>query len=466
MLLFGKTIGWARPGSIDNYLNTHTIITTKVSEFVYNGDWNIPKLHEVVPLDIIDKIIQIPLQLYTKDKIMFKLTPSSNFILNNIWEETRFKNAVSSTFRGLWHNAIPVSYSLFAWRCLKGFVPIDNILWNKGFMIVSKCQCCLNIESLHHVFMNGPIASKVWSYFFNLVGIDFFNANLDLNGIFKYWFNDDKGNIHNILPIVIIWYLWSSRNDAKHMGLKMNAYDIIYKVRFKILQLKAVNLISIKHFTNSISLAAHFGIQNETFKIHRELLVYWTKPYDPFVKLNIDGSVHHSKAGMGGLIRNAHGNACADWLANFGAGSEILLEHPLSQIPVPLKGLIMLDKSGLPYIRHKSGSYLDSLIVCRTGALYSFCAGAAIENELEVNWVYNCCKGYMLNGGLWTSCGKFWISGGIPFRLEVTVGYYYMINEEWVQFEFNLRNLHGTQGTLRFSFGFLYFWLSVFLQEA
>ncbi|XP_020675937.1 uncharacterized protein LOC110094932 [Dendrobium catenatum] len=256
-----------------------------------------------------------------------------------------------------------------------------------------------------------------------------FNANLDLAGILKLWFTDGKGHINNILPIVIIWYLWNSRNEAKHLGIKMNSYDIISKVRFKILQLKAINLISIKHFTNSHSLADHFGVHNEGIIINRDSIVKWSKPYDPYVKLNTDGSVHATKAGMGGIIRNSQvnpiaifsgplsvcsvltseliglyhglqiclrlglqnvnievdstllihifsknevcfpqdfytirkikmalsllnftishiyreGNECADWLANFGAESENFLEHLVYEIPVPLKGMVIVD---------------------------------------------------------------------------------------------------------------------------
>ncbi|XP_020680467.2 uncharacterized protein LOC110098095 [Dendrobium catenatum] len=429
---------WLGTGSIDNYLNTHTIVNTRVNEFFYNGEWNIPKLQEVVPFDIVEKIIQIPLQLQVKDKILFMLSSSGNFFLKRIWDETRIKGEVDKTFKCLWHKSIPLSYSLLAWRCLKGFVPIDNILWNKGFIVVSKCQCCLNIESLHHVFVNGSIASKVWPYFFNVADMGLLNANLDLAGILKLWFTDSKGHINNILHIVIIWYLWNSRNEAKHLGIKMNAYDIISKVRFKILQLKAVNLISIKSFTKSCSLADHFGIYKEDIHSNRESIVKWSKPNDPYVKLNTDGSVHANKAGIGGIIRDSQGNplaiflgpmstcsvltselnalyhglqiclrlglqnvnievdctlvvhifskndlcfpqdfytirkirmalsllnftishiyregnACADWLANFGAESENFLEYSVYDIPVPLKGMIILDKTGLPYIRH------------------------------------------------------------------------------------------------------------------
>ncbi|XP_020676828.1 uncharacterized protein LOC110095571 [Dendrobium catenatum] len=46
------------------------------------------------------------------------------------------------------------------------------------------------------------------------------------------------------------------------------------------------------------------------------------------------------------------GNACADWLAKFGSHSGVFQEHNLNNLPVPLSGMICMDKLGLPYIRH------------------------------------------------------------------------------------------------------------------
>ncbi|KAI0516512.1 hypothetical protein KFK09_009188 [Dendrobium nobile] len=95
------------------------------------------------------------------------------------------------------------------------------------------------------------------------------------------------------------------------LGIKMNANHIISKVRYKILQLIAVNLISIKNFTNSHFLADHFGVHNEGIRINRDLIVRWAKPYDPYVKLNTNGFVNATKAGMSGIIKNSQGNPIA-----------------------------------------------------------------------------------------------------------------------------------------------------------
>ncbi|XP_028552511.1 uncharacterized protein LOC114580138 [Dendrobium catenatum] len=271
-----------------------------------------------------------------------------------------------------------------------------------------------------------------------MVVIGVFNANCDLADILKIWFSKSKGHIHNLLPIVIIGYLWKGRNDYKNKEIKMYANQIISNVRDKILLLISVNLISKKYFMNFNLLANYFAKLTKSSNVGKLVrIVRWFKPSAPFVKLNTDGSVSATNAGMGGIIRDhtsnlivvfsgplffsvlstellglynvldmclrlgiynvnievnhnlvihvisdnytgcpqdfytirkikmalsmltfttshicREGNACADWLDNFGAQSEIFQEHLLNNLPIPLRGMITLDKIGLPYIRH------------------------------------------------------------------------------------------------------------------
>ncbi|KAI0519357.1 hypothetical protein KFK09_006801 [Dendrobium nobile] len=152
--------------------------------------------------------------------------------------------------------------------------------------------------------------------------------------------------------------------------------------------------------------ANHFGMLNGSSNVRKlDHIVRWIKPTAPSVKLNTDDYIRATNAGMGGIIRDhtgkpivafsgllflcsifsaelmglytsldmcvrlgidnvnievdskllihvISGNACADWLANFGAQSDIFQEHPLNNLPTPLRGMISLDKLGLPYIRH------------------------------------------------------------------------------------------------------------------
>ncbi|KAI0519126.1 hypothetical protein KFK09_006566 [Dendrobium nobile] len=421
-------------------LNTVTLENVKVNAFLVNGEWNIDRLCEVVPYEVVALILKIPLQLNVQDKILFKITANGKFSFKKLWELFRHKEEINHVYKALWHNTIPVSYSLLSWRCLKGYLPVDTRLWNKGFYIVSKCQCCANIESIFHIFINSTLAQKVWNHFSTLAGVDVSAFHGDLKDMLALWFTKGKGHIFNLLPILIIWYLWKARNESKHEGIKMDENQIIANIRNKMLQLISVYLISYKNFKHCNALADYLGINAAAANVEmgRVRIVYWVKPNFPFVKLNTDASVGCNSVGIGGIIRdhlgnpldlffgplaacsvmsaelqslsyglerclnlgfisvnievdatsviyaisedkdgNPHdfytirkiksmmndlscvishtyreGNACADWLAKYGAQSTTLQNLSVINLPSPLKGMIQLDKVGFPYIRH------------------------------------------------------------------------------------------------------------------
>ncbi|XP_028557266.1 uncharacterized protein LOC114581388 isoform X3 [Dendrobium catenatum] len=170
--LSGRTIGWEFI-LLTSILILIPLLILKLILF-FNGYWNIDMLPEVIPHEIVDLIIKIPIQSQFKDKILFNLSSTGNFSFKNLWEKIRVKEEVSHTYQALWHNTIPVSYSLLAWRCLKGYLPVDSRLWRKGFFLVSKCQCCANIESIQHIFFTSSTARHVWNHFCNFAGLDFF----------------------------------------------------------------------------------------------------------------------------------------------------------------------------------------------------------------------------------------------------------------------------------------------------
>lgn len=61
---------------------------------------------------------------------------------------------------------LPLKLSFFAWRLLFNYLPIDTILQSRGFSLVSKCECCGDVESAMHLFVEGDMAREVWDHFF------------------------------------------------------------------------------------------------------------------------------------------------------------------------------------------------------------------------------------------------------------------------------------------------------------
>lgn len=149
-------------GSIDNLLNTHTLASTKVANFINNGMWNVEKLNSCL-YDIITNIVtSIPLNLMYKDTILFTNSCNGDFKLSDTWDKFWVNLPSSDVFGKIWGKSIPLSILVNCWRIIKGFIPIDSQLIKKGFYFPSKCLCCSQIETINHVFISSPIASKVW----------------------------------------------------------------------------------------------------------------------------------------------------------------------------------------------------------------------------------------------------------------------------------------------------------------
>ncbi|KAL0928208.1 hypothetical protein M5K25_000080 [Dendrobium thyrsiflorum] len=130
------------------------------------------KLLGMIPVELINMVVNIPLQLQCKDTMFFNISPFGKFSLKSAWNHIREKFSVSLLYSSIWHKNIPLSYSVLAWRVIKNFLPVDNLMWNKGFSFPSKCQCCANIEDINHVFAYGECAYKVWNHFFGLANMD------------------------------------------------------------------------------------------------------------------------------------------------------------------------------------------------------------------------------------------------------------------------------------------------------
>ncbi|KAI0494122.1 hypothetical protein KFK09_024253 [Dendrobium nobile] len=321
---------WLGVSSIDTYLNTCTLEVVKVSSFFINSGWNINKLKGYLPLSLVDLVLKIPLQLDSNDIILSTLSSNGKFKLQNMWDNFRCINAKSPIFESIWHSSFPITYSTFAWRCIKGYIPVDNKIQGKGISLASKCYCCCQYEDIDHLFVNGLIAKNVWSYFNNISDKnDMLIDSLIL--MFHNWCHPKKGHLFNLIPILIIWYIWNSRNQAKHENCKMDAIDIIEKVKTKVHQLFKYNIISVKTFYNCRNLAGYFGIKLEEDDVGVDaIFVYWLKPNLPFVKLNTDGSVGVNRAGAGGVIRDH----CGDLLVAFAS-------------PVPTSDVIVAELNAL-----------------------------------------------------------------------------------------------------------------------
>ncbi|KAL2491524.1 Uncharacterized protein Adt_27152 [Abeliophyllum distichum] len=131
----------------------------------------------------------------------------------------------------IWSSIIPTTVSFFCWRLWKGLIPVEVVIQRRfGSHMASRCQCCSAIETIQHLFIDSCIANHVLRHF-----SDIFHITLQPMEGFQYRFQSwsfsgqffRKGHIRTIIPLLILWFIWTARNDAKYQNISMEPKRII-----------------------------------------------------------------------------------------------------------------------------------------------------------------------------------------------------------------------------------------------
>ena len=112
----------------------------------------------------------------------------------------------------VWNRGVLLKMSIFAWKLLHNFVPLDSVLRRRGLAMVSRCSYCLEgEESVPHLFVSGPVAKEVWGYFGTMFGMPRLPLD-ELQLLWRKWatsrFRIPTHHIHCILSIFVSWFLW------------------------------------------------------------------------------------------------------------------------------------------------------------------------------------------------------------------------------------------------------------------
>lgn len=134
--------------------------------------------------------------------------PASNgvFTTKSAWEILRHKNPTAVTLDKCWHDRVPVTIYIFWWKILHNWLPVEEILREKGIQLASKCQCCKARETIHHVLIENDEVQRVWNWYSALFQV---TNREDDNCLqrFKVWINTSqhvvKGHIRILLPMLI-----------------------------------------------------------------------------------------------------------------------------------------------------------------------------------------------------------------------------------------------------------------------
>ncbi|KAL2505588.1 Uncharacterized protein Adt_21209 [Abeliophyllum distichum] len=115
-----------------------------------------------------------------------------------------------------------------------------------------------------------------------------------------------SGHICTIIPLLVLWFIWTARNDAKHRRIGMEPNRIIWRVDHTISLLHTGKLFQFVYWRGDLDLAPHFGITLISPTPNPPTLVYWRVPSVGFAKINTDGCVRDGFASGRGCYQRSH----------------------------------------------------------------------------------------------------------------------------------------------------------------
>ncbi|XP_027120510.1 uncharacterized protein [Coffea arabica] len=293
-----------------------------VAEFYSSTGWNFQRLLQVLPRSVVNNISRTIVDPALKDELVWAPSADGTFSVSSAWELIRQRRNLSLVWRGIWCPLLPLKMSYLAWRVLAEFLPLDDQLRSRGFSLVSKCDCCGDsAESLHHIFLQGRLASAVWQHFFLACGIPWGSFSC-VSSLLVVWFQSSgNGRLNHVrcaIPVVVLWFLWRSRNDARFGNIPSAYSKVIFDVNGWLVATGAARMLNRFQLEGDTDtyFARYFRIKPG--KSLRPKAISWMKPPRGSIKLNTDASVTNGLAKGGGVIRDFEGKMLGAFYKEFG----------------------------------------------------------------------------------------------------------------------------------------------------
>ncbi|XP_071939025.1 uncharacterized protein [Coffea arabica] len=246
----------------------------KVTEFVQGGSWDVRRISQWVPLDIVAEI--------------GRMHPPHH-------------STPSPLFNRIWHPGVPLRVSFFLLRLLQDRLPLDCSVWKLGMQGPSRCSYYPSpeIETTEHLFSDGVLALYVWRFFGAPVGVGWSGSSFCICMAAR-WEGRQRNKllrfVHQVVPLMIYWHLWKARNGMKYEGKRI--------------------------------VGAQFHLAISTWKpavSHR--LVKWVRSFHGSLKLNTDGcSKGNPGLSGGGRVLRDGGRMVLAFSCSFGLASSMQAE--------------------------------------------------------------------------------------------------------------------------------------------
>lgn len=165
--------------------------------------------------------------------------------------------------------------------------------------------------------------------------------------------------------MLILWNIWTVRNNVKHRGATFKSSTIIFKTMEHLQALSKGNLWKAEHLKGDLLATSSFRISWQPKpKPKKPTLVHWLKPPVGWSKLNTDGASRGNPgaSGAGGILRNHLGEVLFTFQEPLGdttniqaelralhRGLQICIERGFNNIWIELDALAIIQLILKPY---------------------------------------------------------------------------------------------------------------------
>ncbi|KAF1864426.1 hypothetical protein Lal_00021848 [Lupinus albus] len=157
----------------------HSSLVARVSDFVWNSTWTIPKVFAEAFPDVVQDIVQVNI-CRMQDKLIWQGTTNGTLSLKSTFICLRPAIEERTWCKKIWSDFIPPSKSFTTWRLFHQKMPTDENLQLRGCQLASMCSNChSHIETSIHLFLEFPFVVKLWDWRGGLFSIQFNISSID-----------------------------------------------------------------------------------------------------------------------------------------------------------------------------------------------------------------------------------------------------------------------------------------------
>ncbi|XP_073015629.1 uncharacterized protein [Primulina eburnea] len=245
----------------------------RVSHFLSEGSWDFDRLCAVVSPSVAEEIVLIPVLSGDPDLARWIHSSDGAFSVRSAWELIRQRAPSSDIFRPCWGSWLRPTMSFFLWRFWHQWLPVDECVEER----------------------------------FGLV---------------------PGGHVREFLPCIVLWFLWTARNDAKHRHLPISGETVKFQILSYLRLAHFARTVKPRHWLGVFHVARLPGISVALHRFHRTAIVRWLRPPSGCFKLNVDGSSRGTSgdSSAGGVVRDDSGRFVLSFSEFIGAGSSLRAE--------------------------------------------------------------------------------------------------------------------------------------------